>query len=112
MDWNPNSDIPIEVPKVLQEFEELDPDRLKAMTKQELTDRLLDGSNAAASLYKDKFSNGNYEQCVLVVSALLKKVGSDVGNAVGEVLLAESQERAKESCRLFFPENEDDLYRT
>lgn len=106
MAWTPDEeDIPIGMPENLRAIEEMDPDRLNAMTRQEVEDRLQEAAQSTASLYKSQVPKPSYDNCVLVVSTIFKKVGSDIGTHVGAVMVAESQSWAKTGCRSAFPDD-------
>lgn len=105
MNWTPDkSDMPISVPENLQELEKLDPARLNAMTAQEIEDRLQTGAEAAAESYLKEKPQGDYANCVLVVSALLSRVGSGIDTKVGISMVAEAEAWAQIGCRSVFPE--------
>jgi hypothetical protein len=99
MEWTPDDeDLPIDIPGNLLDLEKLGPERLNAMTRQELEDRLQDASKVAAQSYLNTFPDGHYEACVLVVSTLLQKVGTGVDASVGSLIVAESESWAKAGC--------------
>lgn len=103
MPWTPDEeDFPISIPKNLQELEKLNQDQLRAMTRQEVDDRLQEIAEAAASSCRKEISGCTYETCVSVVSAVLNRAGSNIDNGVGEILVAESQSWAKVACGTVF----------
>lgn len=108
MNWTPDDrDIPISIPKNLEDLEKIDPHTLHAMTKQEIKDRLRDIAQAAATNCKTQIPDCSYDTCVLVVSTVLKKVGSDIGEGVGRSMAAESQTWAEIGCKSVFLTPED-----
>lgn len=108
MEWTPDDeDIPITIPSSLRAFEKLGDDRLNAMTRQELEDRLLEASEAAAANYRKQVPNSNYDNCVLTVSTVLQKVGSDIGTPIGAIMTAESLTWAQKGCASVFHIDQD-----
>lgn len=106
MVWSPEyPDIPISKPQAIINLEKLGPDRLQAMSPQEMDDRLQEAADALAGHYKKEVNQG-YIDCVQVVSVTLKLTGEGLDGKVGAYVVGKCDKLAHSACRIVYPDNQ------
>lgn len=104
MKWHPDvPDLPIEKPKEIEKLELMDQRALDSMPGVEVEEKVEEIAHAVARAYKKQQPNGNYDECLEVVSTALSVTGSAIGGHVGTAMIAESDSAAKTACRLAYP---------
>lgn len=104
MQWNEDDlQLPIDKPAPLLSLEKLSDSQLNAMTDVEIDERMDEAAFASAHKYCNKVPQGNYDECVAVVSILLNTSGASVGGKVGAKMVASSESLACQACRRMFP---------
>ncbi len=107
--WQDVPELGIKKPKKLEEFEELEPHILDAMTPLEVTEHIRDIAESVADAYHREVNGGNYQGCVDMVSVALSVTGNAIGGKVGAEMVGENESAAKEACKLEFPPPEEEF---
>lgn len=104
MTWHPDvPDIPIKKPKEIEELELADRAVLDSMPGVEVKETVEQIAHAVARDYKKQKVNGNYDECLEIVSVALKVTGSAIGGKVGRAMIAACDTAAEEAAQQFFP---------
>jgi hypothetical protein len=106
MSWPPDiPDLPLKKPAEVAKLELLDSTALNAMRDEEIEEHIEVAASGFARSYKEEF-NGNYEDCVSMVSSALQLTGSAIGGRFGTAMVARSRHVAEMISQELFPEPE------
>lgn len=106
MPWHPDiPDLPIDKPKIIENLEQMDRAALDSMPSAETDELIESAAYDVAKAYKEKFPNGNIEECFDFVSIALSVTGSALGGKIGLAMVAASDTITEKICRLVYEDN-------
>lgn len=88
-------------PKQLLELETMPFAEKEAMDDVEVQERIEYIAHAIAQSFWE-IHNPDFEECVDVVAANLRLIGSSIGGKVGQAMVARSEREADKACRIVY----------
>lgn len=106
MTWHPDvPNIPIKKPKEIEALEQMDRVSLDSMPSVEVKEKVEQIAHAVARDYKKQKKNGNFDECLEVVSIALKVTGSAIGGHVGTAMIAACDSASLVAAQDAYPED-------
>jgi len=102
MSFNPNMpQWPFDMPPQLEQIESMTEAQRDAMDAVEKDERITSAAHEMAKAYQETEA-ADYDNCVLIVSQVLRTTGGAIGGHLGSDMVGKSQEAARKACRDIF----------
>lgn len=104
MSWELDTpQVPLKKTAALENLEQLNPEQLNAMDRQEIDKRIEEIAYGLAKAYR-KMKKGDCDTCIRIVISALRETGGAIGGKFGAIMVGTSQQVAEKTCKVIFNE--------